>query len=425
MRSAQLLACCIAVAFGVLSCAEAQPADRSRPDLRSVRVAVLYENITDWPFFGRTVKDVIRALRETHADFIFRGFWRWGPCPNTYDQLPLRVRDLFREHGYSYENLRYTLGEIKRELPHIIFCGAIPAQIINRRVVWNPVTGKVYRYPETWEMAFDPAKLGLPLTKRHVQWLIGRHHLWVPKETSEEEYDPTKASAYFPDLTDPRVQELMVSWARKQIECGADAIWIDALYWLAGGVARITKQPDHPAVMRVWQAATKIIDGIRAAGKQMGREVLVGVWGYVFANGKIDAPPPKLDFVTFTPTAQEVVTMQFDESVWRDRVAQIRAKLGDIPIFAFLDWSSTTRTPLGQFSQKLTPEQQRQFLKLADQFFTKLGIVFIYPLHGGFMGTDATVRSFGKSRGYDSQAPEFDTYETICALAAAKAGRKE
>lgn len=419
----RLSLCWLALCLGALSLAEGQPAGQSRPDLRSVRVAVLYENITDWPLFGRSVEDVIRALRETHAEFIFRGFWRWGPCPDNYDQLPLRARDLFRKHGYSYENLRHTLAEIKRQLPHIIFCGAIPAQIINRRAVWNPVTGKIYRYPETWQMAFDPAKLGLPLTKRHIQWLVGRHHLWVPEDTSEDQYDPTKANAYFPDLTDPRVQELMVSWARKQIECGADAIWIDALYWLATVVARATNQSDHPAVRQAWQAATKVVHGIRAAGKEIGRDVLVGTWGYAFAD--TDAPPPELDFVTFTPKAQEVATMRFDESAWRERVEQVRARLGDIQMFAFIDWASTIRTPLGQFSQKLTPEQQRQFIKLADEFFTKLGMVFIYPLHGGYMGADATRLSFGKSRGYDSQAPEFNTYHTIRVLAAAKADRKQ
>jgi len=398
--------------------AQVARADKARPDLRSVRVAVLYENVTDWPAFGRSLQDVIRALRETHAQFIFRGFWRWAPCPNRYEDLPAPLRDLYRQHGYSYENLRRAIAEIKRQLPGIIFCGAIPVQVLSAKIVWNPVTGKLYRYPQTWAMALDPANLGLPVSKRFFQYWLARHHLWVPEGSSPEDFDPAQAKAYFPDITDARVQELIVSWARKQIECGADAIWIDALYWLPRTIARTMHQPDHPAVKRTWQAAAQIIRGIRAAAKQVGRDVLVGTWGYSFVD--LDAPPPKLDFVTFTPSAREVAAMRLDEGKWREYMVRIRARMGDVPVFAFIDWAATTRTPLGQFSQKLTPEQQCEFIKLADSFFTKLGIVFVYPVHGGYMGADATKLSFGKSRFYDSQAPEFATYATVRALADAK-----
>jgi len=68
----------------------------------------------------------------------------------------------------------------------------------------------------------------------------------------------------------------------------------------------------------------------------------------------------------------------------------------------------------------LSKEEQREFLKIADEFFSRKGIIFVYPVHGGFMGQDAKILSFGKLKTYDSLAPEFETYETIKELAQSK-----
>ncbi|RLE93342.1 MAG: hypothetical protein DRJ55_03760, partial [Thermoprotei archaeon] len=65
------------------------------------------------------------------------------------------------------------------------------------------------------------------------------------------------------------------------------------------------------------------------------------------------------------------------------------------------------------FSQYLTKEQQREFLKIVDEFYAERNVIFAYPVHGGFMGYDATKKSFGFYPFYDSLAPEFETYETI------------
>ncbi|OQX55881.1 MAG: hypothetical protein B5M53_03630 [Candidatus Cloacimonas sp. 4484_209] len=84
--------------------------------------------------------------------------------------------------------------------------------------------------------------------------------------------------------------------------------------------------------------------------------------------------------------------------------------------------------PLGIFSQYLDKTEQAKFLEIADRFFSekrkefKLPIVFVYPLHGGWMGTNAKVLSFGKFKVYDSLAPEFEIYETIKNLAQNKYG---
>jgi len=46
-----------------------------------------------------------------------------------------------------------------------------------------------------------------------------------------------------------------------------------------------------------------------------------------------------------------------------------------------------------------------------------LPITFVYPLHGGWMGTNAKILTFGKFKVYDALVPEFETYETIKNLA--------
>jgi len=84
--------------------------------------------------------------------------------------------------------------------------------------------------------------------------------------------------------------------------------------------------------------------------------------------------------------------------------------------------------PLGIFSQYLDKSEQAKFLGMADSFFSrkreefKLPITFVYPLHGGWMGTSAKVLSFGRFKVYDALAPEFQTYETIKELAQKKYG---
>jgi hypothetical protein len=57
--------------------------------------------------------------------------------------------------------------------------------------------------------------------------------------------------------------------------------------------------------------------------------------------------------------------------------------------------------------------------------FSKKRIIFVYPVHGGWMGDKAEIRSYGKSRVYDSLAPEFQTYETIKELALERAEETE
>jgi len=387
--------------------------------LLKVKVAILYEPITRYRPFNRTIEDIIRVLNETKADFVFRCFWRWYPCPETPEQLSTEfLREKCRYVGYYYEHLKEVISTIKASLPDIILCGAIPAQILHSRKVWNPITGEVIEYPKTWEMALDPKKWNIPIEKEKFQCWFAKTHFWVSRDLNWHDYDPTKVDAYFPDITNPKFQELLLSWAYKQIDCGVDAIWIDMLFAQVHFLAKMTGDENHIAVRESLKAVCRIVDAIHEYGLLKGRYIYVGSWPL-----SLKSPPevPKLDFVTISPTSREILYMDLNETRYDTIIKVVKNLWGEVPIFAFIDWAATTRTPLGVFSQNLTREQQCEFLRMADEFFQSKGINFIYPVHGGFLGINATIKAFGKFNTYDSQAPEFDTYKTILELAYKKA----
>ncbi len=425
------------------------PRDRNEAQerLSQVKVASLYENINDGVLIGRSIDETIGILKETKTDLIFRGFWKWAPVVNSPDEIPSELyelagdrnisreqtRESLRKTGHYYEELDKWISGIKREIPDIIFVGAIPAQTLGR-IEFNPITEKVYKAEETWDMALDPSKWGIKnngklVTKEDFQaWFQGIHPYGGK---SESNYDWQKASAYFPDITNPDFQELMLSWAKRQIDAGADAIWIDMLYHQTGRLAQITGDVNHPAVKESVDAASKIIDRIHKYGESKGKYIYVGGWDGPFVLTKLlgrEFPysPPNIDFITVSPTNEEVMAKKLDESKWNKEVGVVKKVYGDIPVFAFIDWSfDKSQTVI--FSQKLSKEEQREVLKTFDESFAKMGVKFVYPIHGGYMGRGeiTTNLAWGKYRTYDALAPEFQTYETIKELARNKSTRME
>ena len=387
-----------------------------------IKVAVLYERIGDGKWINRSVEDEIKIFKETNTDFILRAFWRWASCPEKFDDLPEKLREKFKLKGYSYSHLEKTISKIKKEIPGIIICGAIPAQIIQRKVVWNPQTKEIIRYPETWNLALDPSKWKIDMSKEELQCRFAKTHFWVPQDLNCRDYNPDTASAYFPDITNKKFQELLLSWAKRQIDAGVDAVWIDMLFRQVIMLYRITRDFNHPAVKESYESAWKIVKKIHQYGEKKGKDILVGSWPTAIY---FPYPLPGLDFVTLSPSRREVREMKLDGKEWDKRLKLIRKKFGNIPIFAFIDWAGSTKTPLGEFSQVLTKEEQKEFLRKSDEFFSQRNVIFAFPVHGGFMGHDAKVLSFGKSRVYDSFAPEFKTYKTIKNLAQSKCVGKD
>jgi len=402
--------------------------EEAKNKLSQVKVAILYQRVTDGIYYlNKSVNDVINILKETKTDFIFRAWWRWHPIPESPEEQPGfftsgEIEEATRR-GLTYEHLRNAIAEIKNDNPDIVFCGAVGLPYLNAKRERNPLTGETFGQEETWDMALDPRKWNISVSKEEFQCWVAKELVWVNPSLDCRDYDPQKVPFYFPDITNPDFQELFLSWVKKQIDCGADAIWIDMLFSQAGRLLRITKDPYHPAVRESFEAASEMVDKIHEYGLSKGRYIYVGTWDEPIIS--MPYSPPNLDFVTLAkiPSSREVYLMKLDEGKYDERIAKIREKLGDIYILAFMDFGFPN-SPMEIFSQNLTPEEQREFLRIADEFLQKRGINFIYPVHGGNIGITGVenikILSFKKFNVYDSFAPEFQTYETIKELAQKK-----
>ncbi|MDF2954691.1 MAG: hypothetical protein OD815_000307 [Candidatus Alkanophagales archaeon MCA70_species_2] len=388
------------------------PRTKVEKKLSEVQVAVLYERVTDGTYyFNRSVDDVARMLKDLRADFVFRGWWRWNPCPESSEELPgfftkAEIEEYARR-GYTYKQLRDAVAKIKGEVPGVIFCGAIPAQRLNARER-DPITGQTFDREETWKMALDPAKWGITNTsKEELQERLARDFEWVDPE---KEYDWRTADAYFPDITNAKFQELFVNWAKKQIDCGVDAIWIDSLFKQAFVLRNLTGDSHHPAVRDAWDAICKIVDEIHRYGRSKEKYIYVGSW---FAYPAFPYSPPDLDFVTISPSPEEIAKKELDVEKW-NRISELK----DRPMFVFMDFGMET-LPLYVFSQDLSREEQQELLRELDTLFREQGMIFVYPVHG-LIGKSAKKLAFGKYPVYDALAPEFQTYDAIKELATRK-----
>jgi len=277
---------------------------------------------------------------------------------------------------------------------------------------------------QTWSMAFDPAKFNVSSTlgtKQAFQCQAAKQLGWVDPSTNCTSYDVNSAPAYAPDITNPQYQDLLVSWAEKQIDLGADGIWIDMLFWQASALAQATGNPNSSAVRMSFYAASNVIDRIHAYGRSKGKYIYVGTeWNFV----NLTYSAPAVDFVTASPTAAEVKG-PLNSTRWGSIKSQVMKMCGNIPIMANLDWGGAgggTGSALTTFSQYLTPDQQRAWLASADAFFRANGIIFAYPVHGGTFPSTSGTLAFGKYNTYDSLAPQFATYNTIVSLATKKSG---
>jgi hypothetical protein len=233
--------------------------------LSKVNVAVLYERVTDGALYGRSNDDVIKLFKQTKTDLIFRGFWRWRPVPESRKSAPEEVYKLggtqaelqaVLDYNYTYEDLKVAISGIKQEMPNVIFVGAIPAQRISR-VEKNDMTGEILDNSRTWEMALDPGKWCINGSKTDEQKQLGDALGWG------------EGDAYYPDITNPNYQQLLIAMAKKQY-CGADAIWIDMLFSQAMILERVTSDPNHPAEKDSFYAASKVVDEIHDYGTAKG-----------------------------------------------------------------------------------------------------------------------------------------------------------
>lgn len=350
--------------------------------------AILYETITDYERFGRTQSQMISDIVDLEPELIFRMFWQWGMTAD------------------SQTGLTEAVSAIKIQLPNCVLIGAIPAQRISQNL-YNPETGTNVTYPDTWNMALDPTKWNINKSKISFQCEFGKGLNWYAGNC--DSYNPSNITNYFPDLTNPEYQDLLLTWIYMQIDSGIDGVWIDMLSNQMKILYDLTQDWSHPSIIDTKNSIEYIITKIKEYGLTKGKNVYVGSWAnLVYVT-------PLLDFITVSPTGQEVKNLSYNTSRWDTILNGIRniEAYKSKKIYMFIDFANTIDTPLGQFSQVLTHDQQLQFLNISKTFCEENGMIFMYPVHGGWMMDNAPIKSFGRFNNYDSKAPEFKSYDWI------------
>lgn len=385
-----------------------------------VKVAVVYERFGDGAP-PRTIQNQTQVINGTHPDLIFRAWLTWNPFVNTCSESP--YPSICKAYNYSFEYLENSTRAVKEVLPNTIVTGAIPAQRITRNM-YDPITDRWVYYPDTWNMALDPTKWGINVTKKQYQCSFAKSAGWLQPGFNCTYYSPANVSAYFPDVTNPQYQSLFLNISKRSIDIGADAIWIDMFWNQAQYLYMQTGNISDPSVVNTLQSNAKLINEIHNYSATKGRYVYVGSWAPLSRN---NTPSPflnlytgNMDFVTLSVQPDEVLNMKLNETRWNQAIKSIKNSLPNATLYAFIDWGwYNTTSPMEAFSQNLSKENQSEFLRIADSFFTNKSVVFIYPLHGGDLSDGIpAIRAYGKYNKYDALAPEFQTYNTIEELAA-------
>jgi hypothetical protein len=374
-------------------------------NISEIKNAILYERLND-DSPKRTIAEHINILQETNTQLILRAYFRWNPLDNCDIFTDQNQKDYCLLQGATHAEMLVMNGEIKNALPNILIIGAIPAQRIHKSITptlgdYNEYTSTILTPAETEAMALDPSKWGITSkTKAEIQAEL-------------QLMSGLSGDAWFPDITNSDVQNLLLGWAKRQIDSGVDGIWIDLLYYQTMKMYSITNDMNHLSVLESFAGSNKLIDDIHAYGTSIGRTIYVGSWasstGLVSKAYNIKT---NLDFLTVTPLSSEVINQQMDAATWDTQLSDLRTIYPDTPIFAFID-STDDNAPIAKFSQTLTTEEQDQFLIHANEFFKSRNIIFAFPVHGLYIGQSATKLSYGTYYIYDSLAPEFDTYGTI------------
>ena len=372
-------------------------------NLTQISNVIVYETLND-NMPKRTITEYNKIISETNTQMIFRSSWRWIYFPiSCSDDVLKATPDLVQkciDGGYSFELRSQFNAELKSTNPDLLIVAAIPAQKISKTLDVNEFTGEIFNATQLASMIFDPRTVGINHTPEEFQKLMSQY-----------------TDGYYPDITNPTFQNLILGWCKSAIDSGVDGIWIDLLYSQAINIFQLSgNNISNIGVQNSYYAANDLIDAIHEYGTSIGKYIYVGTWlvpASEFIN-RYGMVAPNVDFVTMSPSPVEVLNRKFDKAKWNAVINSYNSAFGkNVKFFTFIDWSSTDKSQTAYFSQKLTTEQQNKFLVDSKTFFDSIGITFIYPVHGGVMGSSiaTTPRLNNGTTRYDSIV--FNNYETI------------
>ncbi len=373
--------------------------------------SVYYWNLQSPP---EGLNGAVNILNDLGVEFIWYAHWVVGfPMPPDFEQAGEIARNCglgrksenfvewCEREFYSLECIRKQVNAVQGK----IYCPAILGYT-NFRADFNfdPLTFEPIDREELENWLLDLGKWDLknpktkkPFTIEDTQEIFRK--MGLPKERA------------IPDFSNSDVMRYYIRKAMALKKVGVKAVWYDTFFQLPLGIKRyLNLSFDHPAVRELYEGCLKIVKGARALG------LTTGTWNlcFNFPYRKV----PEVDFVTASPTSEEVLKLKLDKEKWRRVESKILSKRQKTWLLIMLDFANRDDLPLAIFSQKLTSEEQRHFLKILHDLSLRLSVnsAVAYPVHGLGTGTHPKKLAWGRYRLYDAKAPEFRTYQTIAEL---------
>jgi len=165
--------------------------------LRDARVAVVFEPINAKASDGRNATILLQDMK---ADFVLRGYFKWGRCLEWYPWVGLPCT--YQEQLQSLNELSSLISQLKRERPNLIFGGTITFSHLDPKDTYADGTP----IGDDWEqMAFRDKKGNL------VKFYGG----------------------YVADIASPLWRKYLIGWAEKQIDAGVDSFFFDQHFMAA------------------------------------------------------------------------------------------------------------------------------------------------------------------------------------------------
>jgi hypothetical protein len=404
---------------------ELQEKTKTLATLSDVNTAIYYWNLHSEP---EKLEGAIDVIEDLNPDMIWYSHWITGfPMPKNPEhayqitkkcgfsnEIAKKFKEWVEKEHYSLEDVELQRKSVERK--GILYCPTILGYP-NFRIDFNfdPLTFECYSKEDISKMLLNFGKWGIINPKTGKLYTLEETQKFL-RELGEKKgaWVPENWGVY--DLSNEKVIEYHVNKAIALRNVGVKCVWYDLFFQMPAKLSKALHLGyKHPMIKDLYNGACEIIDRAKAQG------LIVGTWinAFYFPYERV----PNVDYVTASPTVEEILDLKPDYSRWYKFAELIKQKRPGIPLIIMFDFSQSDELPLAVFSQKLNSEQQSQFLRELDKLAKKLEkdtgikVLVAYPVHGPGIGAHAQKLAWGKYELYDALAPEFDTYETIKELA--------
>ena len=395
--------------------------------LLNVERAVMYYSLGDNK--PRDLEESVDVLKPLKPQFIWFAF-ALGPKPLFYSPSQAynyflsiglsknkaeRLEKVIEESHYSVEGFKNSIAYVRKQMPGTIIIISILPQFMPKPAL-DPESYKPIPESEINKMALNLGKWGIKNPETGKIFDL---------ESTQEIFQRMSGENYiYPDITSKQYQNFLFERIKKVLDANPDGIWIDFLFSQTTAICRILENGrykgmdiikhcnfSNEAVKDSFFSACNLTKMIKDYAKKENKTVYVGTWaGFMLYPWKCNY----VDFVTESPSPNEVYSLKLDKEKWDLLKKMDEEKYGGkIKIFISPDFGPGSNTMMAVFSQKLDKKEREEFLQAMSEFAKMKNLTVIYPIHGGSMGKDPKKLAFGKHNWYDALAPEFGDYRVV------------